>query len=77
MNTDFMFVIEEYEKAGKQLVDDLKRKYEESAQYMDAEELEEARKNIEGAEAALVFQVAMAEKIDQIHDMMEMLLGKI
>ena len=77
MNTDFMFVIENYEKAGKRIVDALKRKFEESADIMDAEELEDAKKAIEDAEAALVFQIAMAEKIDQISDKLDLLLGKI
>lgn len=77
MNTDFMFVIENYEKAGKRIVDALKRKFEESADIMDAEELEDAKKAIEDAEAALVFQIAMAEKIDQINDKLDLLLGKI
>lgn len=77
MNTDFMFVIENYEKAGKRIVDALKRKFEESADIMDAEELEEAKKAIEDAEAALVFDIAMAEKIDQINDKLDLLLGKI
>lgn len=77
MNTDFMFVIGEYEKVGKWLIENLNSKFEKTAPYMSAEEIEEAKKNIDITEASLAFQIAMAEKIDQINDKLDLLLGKI
>lgn len=73
---ELLTVTEEYRKATQKLIDVQLHNLGEDADILDAEELEAMRATIEAAEAGLAFQIAMAEKIDQINDKLDVLLGR-
>ena len=74
---DLMNVIEEYEVVAQKVIDMQRRKIEEDAELYDADELEGVKLTVMMAERSLALQVAVAEKLDQINDKLEILLGKI
>ena len=70
-------IIEKYCEVAEKLIENQYKRINESADCYDPDEIEEMKLTVEMAEYSLALQRDMAEKLDQICDKLEFLLGKI
>lgn len=70
-------IIEKYCEVAERVIANQYKRINESADCYDPDEIEELKLTVEMAEYSLALQRDMAEKLDQICDKLEILLGKI